>query len=134
MKARQLVLPLLFLSGVGCGPTYRFSSSVAQTPDPRTEECNFHLVDAWPYPGYHQIGVVEYDGSFGSSPTTDHGEFWNQIQAEVCRGGGEVVIAQINGLGWYVRGIVLARVPGAPPAQPGTPAAAPPPPADGGAI
>lgn len=70
-----------------------------------------HVVETWPYPGYVQIGTVKWDRPFHAQyqPPTSLEVFYGMIQQQVCEAGGEVVIAQANGLGMYVYGIVLRR-------------------------
>jgi hypothetical protein len=55
-----------------------------------------------------EIGIVEWDGSVGVARTID--DFYREAQATVCEAGGDVVIAQPNASGKYVRGIVLKQV------------------------
>ncbi len=104
MSIRHALIMAALLAS-GCSK-YTFSPRTGLHYPPKPDDCNYHLVSAWDEPGYEEIGVVEVDHG---RPATSYNKFWHDIRTEVCRAGGEVVIAQINGVGWYVRGIVLRR-------------------------
>ncbi len=107
----------IVLASMSCAGSYVY---VARTPSlpsaPKAPDCPLHVVNDWRYPGYVEIGMVEWDGSVGVPRTMD--EFYRVTQATVCEAGGDVVIARPNEGGKYVRGIVLKQVAPIPPARP----------------
>ena len=121
MRGLVAVSLLLAVMVAGCSK-YRFHPHAGVAVIPEPEDCTFHVVEHWPYPGYEEVGVLEVAKGLG--PARDYNEFWHDVRSLVCEAGGEVVIPQINGLGWYMRGIVLRRQPGTvPPPAPGPPPA-----------
>ena len=108
------------LALTGCTPGgYLFVPHVTSAaPVPKPEDCNLYVVDRWQYPGYEDMGFVEWDGGAGIPRTM--ASFYFEVQTTVCRAGGDVVIGQPNDAGKYVRGIVLRRAPMSwpPPAPP----------------
>lgn len=122
----------------GCAGAYSFAPNTGLTYPAKPSDCNLYVVDSWSYPGYVEIGIVEptgggsgYPVGSGSGYARTQGDFYKMIRKPVCEAGGDVVVSQVNGLGVYIRGIVLRKVdasPMMPPVQalPPTPAATPP--------
>lgn len=88
-----------------CLKPYTFAATTGVAYPPKPEDCLLFVVDEWPYAGYGQIGVVE-----SGTRVRSRGEFYRAIQNQVCQAGGDVVVCQINGDGYYLRGIVLRKM------------------------
>ncbi len=128
-------LSLVVAAGaMGC-VSYQMSVTTP-TPGPsRTSTCDFRVLNLPPGGGeYEEIATLTPARGRATTPE----EFKEAVKDDVCHVGGDVVLAEINGQGWYVRGTVLrkraptapapapAAVPPAPAAVPAAPAAVPP--------
>jgi len=91
---------------VGCvNARYKVTATVP-TVTPKPSNCEFQVVGVVPTGDFQEVGMVAHD--FGLT-AKDPAEFKKMIQAEVCRVGGDVVVAGVNGTGDYMTGSVLRR-------------------------
>ncbi|WP_394831399.1 hypothetical protein LVJ94_33295 [Pendulispora rubella] len=81
--------------------------------------CSFGVLTASPASGYEEIGSVDMslnplcpECSWPQSLA----DFREAVRPEVCKAGGDMVLAVSNGLGYYIKGTILRRVE-TPPAQ-----------------
>ena len=96
----------MFLCGAACGPAYRYTRTAEATPASKTLDCDFRVTASLPEGGgYAEIGVFE----LGSDSSHRIEDFKKKIHDQVCTAGGDLVVAEINGFGYYVRGIVLKK-------------------------
>ena len=110
MKLRTLgfgVICVLAATTLGCGrggPVYTFvpTSGVAQAYPPG---CDFQVAVEPPTEGYKQLGILE----MRRTPSTHLLTFKKHVQPEVCAAGGDLVVGEMNGYGYYVRAIVYQR-------------------------
>jgi hypothetical protein len=97
------------LLSTGCRGEYLYVANVGSPPAAsKPAGCSIHVVNTWGYPGYVQIGFVEWDGKVGVARTLE--EFYQEAQEPVCKAGGDVLLAQPSPDGKYVRGIVLKQI------------------------
>ncbi|MCB9737031.1 MAG: hypothetical protein H6745_30985 [Deltaproteobacteria bacterium] len=88
----------------GC-VTYAFTPTTRQSAPAREAGCEFDLLSAAPRTPYVQLGFLEPTVQAHSAV-----EFYDAVRGEVCAAGGDAVLTEINGLGEYVRGTVIAYV------------------------
>jgi len=85
---------------------YTYSASASKAALPKPLGCEFRLLNLAPQGGFEEIGMVSApEGERVDTPEA----FKGAISDSVCRAGGDVVITQINGAGYYVRGTVLRK-------------------------
>ena len=102
-----LAVGATFLGCVG-GPVYRFEPTGAAMP-PRPITCEFQVAATVPADGsYVEIGVLDAQ----RTPSTRIGVFKEHVRREVCQAGGDLVVGQVSGFGYYVRGVVFKKVTG----------------------
>ena len=103
MRIGLAVLAGLLL-GVGCG--YGYTQTTSHVAGPKPEGCVFDLLSVRPDRPFDELGVI--DSTSGSAyAVSDARSFMEWVRPDVCRAGGDAVIAEVNGLGHYVRGIVI---------------------------
>jgi hypothetical protein len=91
------------LAFVGCMDiehTYTGTSAARFPPKPTT--CKFTMRTGGVPPDYQEIGTIG-----GCSGTSDLLEYKDQIREDVCKHGGDLVVAQVNGYGVYCLGTVF---------------------------
>jgi hypothetical protein len=88
---------------IGClGPTTSVIATGGARP-PRAGDCDVRVVASTPN-GYEEIGVI------ATNAVTYRLDVYKRVVTPaVCGAGGEVVVAQINGAGTIVRGVVMAK-------------------------
>ena len=97
---------MTFAQTAACVGGYVFSPRPgAPAGAARSSDCLLHVVHVWPYPGYFEIGLVEWNGAAGVPRTLD--EFYDRVRPTACEAGAEVVIGQPNPDGKYTRGVLL---------------------------
>ena len=102
MKTVSLSL-LAALTLMGCGgPVYVFTGTA--TPQaPKPADCDFRVVVTEPPAGsFEELGVLDAR----RTPSNRLDRFKEHARATVCQAGGDLVLAQANGYGYYVKGIV----------------------------
>jgi hypothetical protein len=103
MKTRLAVFAG-FLLGAGC--TYNFTQTTSHVARPKPENCTFDVLTARPDSPFDELGVLDFSGGSGYAASNAR-EFMHSVRPDVCRAGGDAVLAEINGLGRYVRGTVV---------------------------
>jgi len=97
-------LPVLFFVAAAC-TGHRYAQTTNVTAPSKPAACSFDVLSTRPDRPYDEIGVL--DARHASNASTDAGSFRDSIREDVCRAGGDAVLAEVNGQGHYVRGIVL---------------------------
>jgi hypothetical protein len=124
---RVVLLALLVGCGGGSGLKYTLTPTTpapASPAQPLAANCDFEVFKEAPQGEYDLLAEVK-PVDFGAT-TSD--EFKDAIRAEVCKAGGEMVVATINGANSYIKGVVFRKhriivpAPGTPPATPPAPA------------
>jgi hypothetical protein len=107
-----MVLSVILLGG--CTVGFPLTVTAPKGVQPRAAGCDFDVVGVQPPGGYEEVAKLGHTGV-----TSEAAEFKQAIQADVCRVGGDVVVARLNDFGDYLGGTVLRRVPSsAPPDAP----------------
>jgi hypothetical protein len=97
---------LLALALVGCAGYQATTSGPARPPHPAG--CAFEVATAMPEAGYVELGAIEWQGPKSQLPST-LAALHDKAAEQVCAMGGDLVIGQANGDGFFVRGVVLGR-------------------------
>ena len=74
----------------------------------KPSNCDFRVVNVLPQGGDLEE-IATLTRADGSSLTNEPTTFKTAVQVDVCRLGGDVVITEVNGQGYYVRGTVLRK-------------------------
>jgi hypothetical protein len=98
---------------VACAPaSSTFTPSSATRFPARQAECDFVVLTALPDAPVVQVGIIDVDqGNWGGIKSA--ADFKSLAAPQVCSSGGEIVVAEVNGFGQYVRGSVFRAAPGA---------------------
>ncbi len=102
------LLALVVGCGGGSGLKYTLTPTTpAPTvmPEPLAPNCDFEVFKQAPQGEFDLLGEVK-PVDFGAT-TSD--EFKDAIRAEVCKAGGEMVVATINGANSYIKGVVFRK-------------------------
>jgi hypothetical protein len=93
-------------SATSCAVSYKMTVTSA-TPGPaKAPTCDFQVLNLVPSgEAYEEIATLTPTDARAATPE----RFKQAVREDVCRVGGDVVITQINGDGWYVRGTVLRK-------------------------
>ncbi len=107
MRSIRLSLIMLTLtSACATNGNYTYTASMPKAAPPKSPGCDFLVVNLPPQGPYEEIGTVGApEGERVDTPT----EFKQAVRSSVCQAGGDVVVTQVNGAGYYVRGTVLRK-------------------------
>lgn len=95
-----------------CGSTTLTRTGTAYQSKPMN--CSFDLVTAMPVDGVTEVGTVDVEpGMWGGNVYTTLGDVRPVLAPHVCKAGGDIAVAQANGLGVYIKATILKRT-GAP--------------------
>jgi hypothetical protein len=104
MKTSIILKALVIVALAGCSVgRYAFVPTTSASQPPRERGCAIDLLMARPSRPFVEVGMVESTGL----RTASAAEFLDKSREAVCRAGGDAVLAEINHLGYYVRGAVL---------------------------
>lgn len=98
---------LIAATQTACGGAgYAVTVSTPKPTIPKPASCEFQVVNLPPASGYEEIASLTPKGDVAYDPTA----FKTLIQPLVCSVGGDLVVAEVNGLA-YIRGTVLRKTP-----------------------
>ncbi|HEX6245578.1 MAG TPA: hypothetical protein VFZ61_31860 [Polyangiales bacterium] len=119
---RQL-LCLAVAAVLGCGGATTAFVPTGPTLAALPDSCDFSVV-ASPAPGSTELGTIELKYMKQTDWIYDEKAFKRKVRTQVCRSGGDSVVARINDNGLYMSGTVLTtKAVAAPPAaEPSAPA------------
>jgi hypothetical protein len=89
-----------------CPISYKFSRTTSASSITKPEGCAFDLLTTHPAQPHVELGVVDFDRG-GTTMASTAQEFMDAVRAQVCAAGGDAVVGEINGHGYYVRGVVI---------------------------
>src|SRR5260221_417808 len=98
-------LSLLCLTASACAP-YGFTATTQNAGTAKPAGCAFDILTTRPDQPFVEVGIFDVSSRLFSLPS-DAGTFKKAVSDDVCRVGGDAVLAEINGYGAYVRGTVL---------------------------
>ncbi len=103
-------LSLLCLSLAACVPVapvrqieYQTTPTTRVAAPSRPDNCTFDLLRLRPDRPFEELAVLESSPQYADSL----GEFRAQIATQVCRAGGDAVIAHPNSDGYYPGGVII---------------------------
>ena len=99
-------LPIVLVAMAGCGGSYRYAQTTSVTAPAKPETCSFDVLSTRPDRPYDELGVLDFSGdqmAVAKSVTS----FRDRVRPHVCGAGGDAVLAEVNGVGYYVRGTVI---------------------------
>ncbi len=107
---------LILCALAGCRPqygSYAYTHTSETVYTSRAPECPFRVAVTLPDTSYEEIGVLDWDydapayGYYISKLET----FKHKVAKDVCKASGDLVVAEMNGDGLYIRGIVFKKRP-----------------------
>lgn len=93
-----------------CTPFTKFSPQSGVDCAERKPGCDFEVISSRPARDYQTIGVIDLEAFGARYLPNDEAAFRRAIAADVCRTGGDAVIAGINGDRRYVMATVVKWV------------------------
>jgi hypothetical protein len=101
---RTGVLGIVSMLALGaCDPALKYVRTTHNAADPKPAKCAFDVLTVRPDRPFQELGVLEPDGPYTGSVA----EYRNIARPFVCKAGGDAVVAEVNGLGMYIRGTVI---------------------------
>lgn len=104
-----LALSVSGLTACASGPRYLFTSTTHEAAQPLPMTCSVELFSTRPERHFVELGVLEFNSSSQGAVHTA-GEFLTAVQVPTCQVGGNAILTEINGFGYYVRGTVIRWV------------------------
>jgi hypothetical protein len=110
--SKELALgPALSLVLACASPKFTPNSSIRA--DAKPDDCKFEVLSLPPAQPVDELGIIDFEG--GTTTRTGHrfgvpetaAELRETVASEVCRVGGDAVLAHVNGVGQYIRATVL---------------------------
>jgi len=92
----------LAFAAAGCS-TYRYEQSTSITAPPKPANCSFDILTSRPDRPYDELGVLDPQ----RAALGDLASFREAIGADVCRAGGDAVVAEFSSQGYYMSGTVI---------------------------
>jgi hypothetical protein len=96
---------LLFATALAACSSTKFTPS-GPPQAPKGPDCDFQVFTAVPAGGFAEIGTIDYSSS-GNLAINALDEFKARIRPDVCRAGGDAVLAVTTGGGYYYTATVL---------------------------
>jgi hypothetical protein len=115
MKRSVVVALLSALAGCSAQPQYTQTSTKGAAARPK--DCQFDVLTMRPAGAIEQLGIIDFQGGAVSSTGRRNGlpdtaaDLREKVAPDVCRAGGDAVIAEVNGLGQYLRATVIKYAP-----------------------
>jgi hypothetical protein len=105
---RRLAVFVVVLAG--CGVTYQgYKLDAIHPGEAKPADCEVAVASQLTEPGAEEIATLTPKNGLNGNVPRELSAFKRDVQAQVCAAGGDLVIAQINGRGDIVRGIVYRR-------------------------
>src|SRR5690348_937401 len=106
MKRALSLTALLLLGLSACGPSAQYTASTPNKYPAKPAGCSFAIVTALPDAPLEQLGILDIQ-RWGNVTTAS--DFKELVSPAVCSVGGDLVVAEVNGYGCYVRGSVFRQ-------------------------
>jgi len=108
----RILIGLLFGSLLGCIAHSEFTPSGSAALKPKPDSCSFDVLTTQPDRAFDTLGIVDVGsavlhGGYGTGRPRTAAEFKDLVGSSVCKAGGDAVLAEVNGIGEYVRGTVI---------------------------
>lgn len=91
----------------GCAAHAHFTRTTTAQAAPREPTCAFEVFTTRPDRPYDELGVIEDPKREGWRSISRVSDFIDVSRQSVCEAGGDAVLAEVNGMGIYVRGTVI---------------------------
>lgn len=99
------------VTSVGCATSVTYTHVSEKEYPGRAADCQFQIQSRYPDASYEEVGVINLSTDYyGHNGASDLKEFKKLIQNEVCRSGGEMVVPEINGKGYYLKASVFKKI------------------------
>jgi hypothetical protein len=106
MVRSATLLPALICALSACAPAATFVAREGKCPT-RPLDCSFAIISGKSPERYEVVGVIDVESFVTRKLPNDEASFRAAISREVCRAGGDAVIAGINGDGRYILATVV---------------------------
>jgi len=98
------VVVVFLLISAGCA--YKFTQTTPRSATRRPLDCVFEVLTRQPDQPFSELGVLDFMGG-AAKAAPDARSFAQSVRRDVCRAGGDAVLAEVNGRGKYIRGTVI---------------------------
>ena len=106
MKYLNFFILITIIFTQGCSAFMSYSNTSDKTYPSKPNDCDFKIkVTDTNLADYEEIGVVN-----GCAGQKDINSYKGTIQPDVCKAGGDLVVASTNGYGVFCQGIVFKKI------------------------
>lgn len=105
MKFAYILLATLSLGGCFVASATYTPSTTARFPS-KPADCDFAVLTTLPEGSLEELGILDIQKA---GLVTTAGDFKTIVGPQVCAAGGDIVVAEVNGSGNYVRGSVFRK-------------------------
>jgi len=93
----------LLLALASCAKTDYIFTKTGEAGPAKPPNCDFVIATTKVDHPYQEIGILDSQ----QAPPQDAAAFKAKVQPQVCAVGGDAVVTEVNGTGYYVRGTIL---------------------------
>jgi len=109
------ILGAASLFAIGCAAQMQYTPTSTQG-EPKFYNCPFAVLTTRPPRPFEELGIIDFTGGhfFDGRRTgvpENANEFKSKAAQYVCHSGGDAVLADVNGMGQYIRGTVIRYKP-----------------------
>ena len=104
---RALFFSVLLLVGCTFAGSYDYTPTTRYLAAAKRLSCGFDLLTARPERSFVELGVLERPPGPRAPAARSASDFRESVGLEVCRAGGDAVLAEVTGFGAYIRGTVI---------------------------
>ncbi|MFL5311754.1 MAG: hypothetical protein ACJ79H_15010 [Myxococcales bacterium] len=114
------LLPLAWaasLLAIGCAAQPQYMATTSVRAQPKPENCSFDILTTRPQRIFDELGIIDFTGGLIGQNGRRAGlpdnaaELKEKTARSVCDAGGDAVLAEVNGLGQYIRATVIRYKP-----------------------
>jgi hypothetical protein len=114
---RMALVGAVSLLAIGCAAETHYTASSSLRAQPKPDNCSFEVLSTRPQRLFEELGIIDFTGGViyqngHRSGVPDSASALKDKAAQtVCRAGGDALLADVNGLGEYVRATVIRYTP-----------------------
>lgn len=106
MKKLNAFVVIVIIFTQGCSTFMSYSNTSDKQYSPKPSNCDFKIkVTDSGLGDYEEIGIIS-----GCAGQKDISSYKSTIQPDVCKAGGDLVVARTNGYGVFCQGVVFKKL------------------------
>jgi hypothetical protein len=86
-----------------CAQTGYIYTKTGEAGSAKPPNCDFVVAVTKVDRPYKEVGILDSQ----QAPPQNAADFKERVRAQVCQAGGDAVIAEVSGLGYYIRGTIV---------------------------